>query len=315
MKKLTIYIAALALVSNLSSCLKDDSQPDFSKNKPVIELPIGSSAGNGGGNSIGAAFTITSTPSDYFIYVNYAAPDANAKDVVVTLSVDAAALTKFNNVNGKNYTLLPDNGYSLVSNKVTIPAGQRKVKFPVKIITQNLDPNQTYALPLTITDGGGYTISGNFGTLISIISLKNKWDGVYTVTGSLIDQVNSGITGLYPRTLQLVTQGANTVAVYDPGSNVFGHGIINNGGTSYYGNFSPLFTIDFSTNKVTGATNYYGQPATNGRSARLDVTGQNAFTMSADGNTPVSLNVKYVMVENGNDRTFFDEVWKFNSAR
>lgn len=315
MKRISIYIAAIVLAGSLSSCLKDNSQPDFTKNQPIIELPVGSSAGNGGGNSIAAAFTISEDPSDYFVYVNYAAPEANAGDVVVTLAVDAAALTKYNSVNGTDYTMIPSEGYSLVSNKVTIPAGQRKVKFPIRINTRRLDPTKSYALPISVTDGGGYTISGNFGTLITLISLKSKWDGVYTVTGTMLDKVNSAITGAYPLTLQLVTQGPYTVAVFDPKSNAFGHGILNNGSGSYYGSFSPLFTIDVATNSITAGVNYYGQPAPNGRSFKLDASGLNKFTMSADGKVPVSLNVKYIMVENGIDRTSFDEVWKYTSGR
>lgn len=317
MKRISIYttMIGLALISSLSSCLKDTTQPDFAKDKPVIELPIGSSASNGGGNSIAASFTVGSTPSDYFVYVNYAAPDAASQNVTVTLSIDTAAATKFNKVNGTNYTTLPATGYTLASNKIVIPAGQRLVKFPIKINTVNLDPNLTYALPVTIVDGGGYTISGNFGTLISIITLKNKWDGVYTVTGSMIDQVNSSLTGSYPVTLQLVTQGANTVAVANS-SGSFSHDILNAGAASSYGDFSPVFTIDGTTNTITSAVNKYGQPApSNTRAARIDATGDNKFTMSADGTKPVSLKVKYVMIQNGADRTFFDETWTYKSAR
>ena len=225
MKKISLYTAILgmALVSCLTSCLKDSTQPDFTTNKPVIELPIGSSAGNSGGNSIAAAFKIVNTPTDYSIYVNYAAPDANAQDVVVTLAVDTAAVTKFNQVNGKAYTTLPADAYTLLSNKVTIPKGQRKVQFPVKINTANLDPTKTYAFPLAIVDGGGFTVSGNFGLLITIISLKNKWDGTYSVTGTMVDKINSSLTGEYPRTFQLVTQGPVTDALSD--NNSFSHGI------------------------------------------------------------------------------------------
>jgi hypothetical protein len=307
-------IAGITLVSSLSACLKDNSQPDFTKDKPIIELPVGSSAGNGGPNSIAASLTVSNTPSNYFIYVNYAAPNANSKDVVVTLAVDTAALSKFNSVNGTTYTLLPPSGYSL-SNKVTIPTGQRKVQYPIKVNTSVLDPTKVYALPITITDGDGYTISGNFGTLISIISLKNKWDGVYTLTGTMIDNTTTAITGLYPQTLQLITQGPNTVAVYSPAQSAYAVGIKNAGSNSYYGSFSPVFTIDPTTNVVTGAVNYYGQPSSNGRTAKLDPTGTNAFTMSADGTTPVTLKIKYIMNQNGSDRTFFDETWTYTSSR
>lgn len=315
MKKTSLYtiIAGIALTSCLTSCLKDSTQPDFTQNKPVIELPIGSSAGNGGGNSIAASFTVGPTPSDYFVWVNYAAPNAPSQNVVVTLSVDTAAVTKFNQVNGTTYSQLPANGYTLASNKITIPSGTNKVKFPIKINTANLDPTKTYAFPLRIVDGGGFTVSGNFGLLISIITLKNKWDGVYTVTGTMVDQTTPTLTGEYPRTFQLITQGPNTVAVYDNGS--YSHGILSSGSGTSYGSFSPLFTIDPTTNIITSAVNYYGQPSSNGRSARLDVSGDNKFTMSADGTTPVSLKVKYIMVQAGADRTFFDETWTYTGSR
>lgn len=314
MKRLSLYstMIGLAMLSSLSSCLKDDSQPDFTKNQAVIELPIGSSAANGGGNSIAAAFTVDQTPSDYFVYVNYAAPEAAAQNVTVTLKVDTSAVTKFNSVNGTAYSQMPANGYTLAGNTVVIPTGQRLVKFPIKINTINLDPLKTYALPVTITDGGGFTVSGNFGTLVSIITLKNKWDGVYTVTGTMVDTQNSALTGQYPRTLKLVTQGPNTVAIQDGDS--FAHGILNAGAGSSYGSFSPVFTIDNTSSTITSAVNYYGQPASNGRSARLDASGVNKFTMSADGKTPVSMKVKYILVQNG-DRTFFDETWTYTGSR
>jgi len=176
MKKISLYttIIALALLSSLSSCLKDDSQPDFTQNQAIIELPVGSSAGNGGGNSIAAPIPAGTVAADYFIYVNYAAPEANPNDVTVTLAVSEAALAKFNQVNGSAYPILPTAAYTLASNKVVIPAGQRQVKFPVKINASILDPAVKYALPLAITDGGGFTVSGNFGTLISIITLTSK---------------------------------------------------------------------------------------------------------------------------------------------
>lgn len=319
MKKNFLYKLSIIIIvtSSLSACLKDKSQPDFTQNKPVIELPVGSSSGNGAANSIPAAFTVDNTPSDYFIYVNYAAPEANNKDVVVTLSVDTAAVSKFNSINGTSYTLLPAAGFTLPSDKVTIPSGQRKVQFPVKINTIALDPTKVYAFPLTIVDGGGYTISGNFGTLISIISLKNKWDGVYTVTGTMTDKGSTTITGLYPRTVQLRTQGVNTDALFDPGSgvNTFGHAISNAGSTSYYGSFSPVFTVDPTTNAITGVLNYYGQPSANNRAAKLDPSGINKFTMTADGKTPATFKVKYIMTESGVDRTSFDETWTYTGGR
>lgn len=318
MKKNNIFkwIIPLLIIAGLNSCKDSIPQPDFTKDTPIVELPAASLAGNGGGNSMAAAFTVTNTPADDYIYVNYAAADANSKDVVTTLAVDTATLGKFNRANGSSYPVLPAAGYTLPSNKITIPNGQRKVQYHFKINTSVLDPTQVYALPFKITDASGYTISGNFGTLVIIISLKNKWDGVYTVTGTMTDVTTSSLTGNYPHTIKLVTQGPTTVAVYDDANGTFAHSILSGGSVTSYGTFSPIFTIDPTTNKITGTTNYYGQPTPgNGRSALLDATGVNAFTMSADGNTPVSMKVKYILNQNGSDRTFFDETWTYTGSR
>jgi hypothetical protein len=177
-------IVPLLLATILVSCKDSYVQPDFTKVTPVVELPVPSLAGNGGGNSMSASFSIQSAPSDYFIYVNYAAPDANATDVGVTLAVDTATLGKFNRTNGTSYPLLPAADYSL-NNSIAIPAGQRKVEYHIKFNTSLIDPSATYALPLKIVNASGATISGNFGTLVLLIGVKNIYDGTYTIKGQI----------------------------------------------------------------------------------------------------------------------------------
>lgn len=167
LKCLMPFLAILAM----ASCKDSLPQPDFTKDTPIVELPTASLAGNGGGNSMDVKASVQTAPYDYFIYVNYAAPNANPTDVAVTLAVDTAVLNKFNKVNSKNYPLLPAADYTL-SNKITIPAGQRKVKYPIKFNTNLMDPTVTYALPLKIVDASGVTISGNFGTLNLLVNAK-----------------------------------------------------------------------------------------------------------------------------------------------
>lgn len=155
----------------LFSCKDRIPQPDFTKVKPVVELPVASLNGNGGGNSMSASLPIQSSPSDYFIYVNYAASDANTTNLPVTLSVDTATLGKFNKTNGTSYPLLPAADYAL-SNTIVIPTGQRKVEYHIKFNTTLINPSLTFALPLKIVDASGVTISGNFGALTLLVSIK-----------------------------------------------------------------------------------------------------------------------------------------------
>lgn len=172
MNNILKWMAPALCVVLLSSCLKNkNEQPDFSSVTPVLEIPVASPTGNGGGNSMTLTYTRSATPEDYTFYVNYAAPDANASAVVVGLAVDPAALAKFNTVNASSLVILPSTGYSAPTS-VTIPAGQRKMTVAIKINTAGLAAG-TYALPFTISNAAGIVISKNFASIIFKVVIKD----------------------------------------------------------------------------------------------------------------------------------------------
>ena len=242
-------LVPLLLAAVLVSCKDSYVQPDFTKVTPVVELPVASLAGNGGGNTMSASFSIQTAPTDYFILVNYAAPDANPTDVGVSLAVDTATLGKFNRTNSTSYPLLPTANYSL-SNNITIPAGQRKVEYHIKFNTSLIDPSATYALPLKIVNASGVTISGNFGTLVLLVGVKNIYDGTYTIKGQIArnsatgPDLTLGGTLKSGLTTKLGTLTANTNSFgqyWKDGSNV--------------GGIDGLFlTVNQTTNAVTIAS-------------------------------------------------------------
>src|ERR1700761_6367235 len=101
MKKNNIikYLLPAALLAGVFTSCKDSyPQPDFSKVPAIIELPVASPAGDAGGNYMSEGVTASSTPSDFYIIVNYAAPNPNTSDVNVTLAVDSVGA---NSVFGK----------------------------------------------------------------------------------------------------------------------------------------------------------------------------------------------------------------------
>ncbi len=306
-------LTALTAVTLLSSCLKDDSRyVDFASSKPLVELPAATGVA-GSGVFQANSYAIVSTPTPLNVQVNVAAPKPLSSALTVKLSVDQAALTAYNTANNTNYTLLPAADYSS-SLSVTIPANQNSANLVVNINTSLIDPSQSYVLPLTITDASGQQIS-NYKTLLYNIQVKNKYDGVYTVTGTMVDGVNSALTGSYPRTVDLITQGASTVAYYDTGIGNFAHSILNGGTASYYGSFAPVFNFDATTNKVTSVVNYYGQPASNGRSAVLDATGTVNAVTGTPGTAGSVIKVKYILVQAGVNRTTFDETLTYTGPR
>lgn len=243
-KNILKWVIPALCVIGLSSCLKNkNEQPDFSGATPVVELPVGSPVGDGSVNFMSTSFTVSPTPSDYFFYVNYAAADANAKDLVVNLSVDPAALARYNTVHpDDSLTQVPPSGFAMATT-ITIPAGQRKVQVPVKFITSALDPTVTYALPVTITNASGVVISKNFGSLVVKVALKNKYDGKYSYKGFIVregdDRTLAGnFKGL---TASLVTDGVKAVTFPQVWATGGGAGGID----------GLTINIDETTNKVT----------------------------------------------------------------
>jgi hypothetical protein len=130
-------------------------------------------------------------------------------------------------------------------------------------------------------------------------SARNQWDGRYRMEGTMTDHSNPAfgwMNNSYQYTLQ--TSGAATDSLVSDDLNMPGIVIGNTGGgitnATFYSNFGLLMTFDAATNKVTSVTNYYGQPASTGRSAILDPTGAN----SVDPATK-NIRVKFFMDETG----------------
>ncbi|MBC7915141.1 MAG: DUF1735 domain-containing protein [Pyrinomonadaceae bacterium] len=224
----------LAMVS-LTSCLKDENpQTDLSQVPALVDFNAVKGT---------AALNISSTPTDFNVPVNYRSTDAASKDIVVTMSVDQVTLDKYNAANGTSLELLPAAIYTL-NPKVTIPAGQRVVNLPIKISTSLIDPSKAYAIPLKMVSADGATVSGNFGTLVLAVAVKNMYDGKYAVTGTALragDPVLSGDFAVME--FSLLTTGANSVIMSKNAVWATGGGI---------GGIGPFeFTIDPVTNLVT----------------------------------------------------------------
>lgn len=123
---------------------------------------------------------------------------------------------------------------------------------------------------------------------------RNQWDGRYRLEGTMIDHVNPAFRwkdNTYQYTLQ--TSGNNTDSLVSNDLGFPGIVIANMANATYYSKFGLVFTFDATTNKVTGLTNYFGQPSTGGRSAVLDPSGANSID-------PATRNIKL--------KFFMDEV-------
>lgn len=308
-------------VASLSSCLKDDSLVlDPEKGTNVIEFANTTDiAVHGSTIPLYVHSFEISTGVSMSVTVSYSGPATGApENITVNIAADGLApITAYNAEQSKSFELMPASNYTISATSVVIPKGSTKASFMVTFKTNTFDLSKSLVLPLKITSVSSGTISANFSTILLQVNAKNKYDGLYTVTATapMTDVVNPALTGLYPmKKISLVTQGPNSVAMYDGEyfSNGYFHPILNGGGTSAYGSFSPVFTMDASGN-VTSVTNYYGQPSGNGRSGQLNPAGVNKFTVNGSTKT---LEVSYYMLQPGTSiRTSFYEKWEFTAAR
>lgn len=210
----------------------------------------------------------------------------------VTVSLDTSLVSDYNNANSTAFDYMPSDVFTFPSS-ISIPANSLQGSGTVKVnITKLLTYGTSFATGFTIT-----TVSGGPGKVLTdhshvtlVVQVKNKYDGEYTVTGTMVDYANSALTGPYPWDVYLVTKAANQSKLFD---NVytgdFYHMILNGSSSSYYGSFGVQFTFDANDN-VTSVVNIYGQPASNGRSAALDPSGINKYDPSTK-----TLDVKYWM--------------------
>lgn len=252
-------------------------------------------------NAIGFSAKPGSTTLPLFTVQRDANSESNLNSSVeVQLALDPAQIAAYNDANGTEFIDMPANLYTLKSLNVAFGPGEFAKKVTITVDPSTFDLSKGYAIGIKIASASnGFTIVESANTGLFNILVKNDYDGIYKVTGTMKDNVAPTLTGYLPMTYHLVTSGAVTVDGYDP--DVW-HApfvpIYSGTAVSGYGSFCPVFTFDPATNKIISVTNYYGQPAGNGRAGELDPSGINKF--NADDH---SIDVKFFMLQPFSPRT------------
>jgi len=237
----------------------------------------------------------------------------------VTVQLDTNVINTYNTANSSSYKLLAPSAYTFdASNPLT--AGNVVITFAPgeysKVIKINLDltqlPAGNNAIGFTITQTTLGVISNQSSHAFVAVGAKNRFDGEYTLTGTMIDNYNGALTGNYPVDVFLISNGPLQAQMYDNSVPGLYHSILNAGSLSYYGALGVVFNFN-TDNSVASVVNLYGQPASNTRFLTLDPSGVNTWD-------PVTktLKVRYWMDQpskiNGH-RTSFDETYTFKGPR
>jgi hypothetical protein len=321
-------IVLLLTVTSFTSCLKDDSlvlDPDKTSNVIEFANPAQIVANGTPFALYSFSYELASSPS-LPITISYSGPEVTApRDITVDFAVGSVAdIETYNEATDESYELLQPTSYTLSTNQVVIKAGTSKATFNLLLKPSTFDFSKSEVLPLTITSASSGIISGNFKTILINVSAKNKYDGLYAVTGTMVDATNATLTHINnylkadaPVQYELRTVSATKCALYD---NYVSGGYLSliTSGTalSNYGGFSAIFEFDPVTDKVIAVTNRAGQPnPANTRGGRLDPSGDNSRI------SPTVFKVKYNMTQPSvvaaapNVRTTWDETWTRLGAR
>jgi hypothetical protein len=165
-----ILVACLASMLMLSSCLKDNRYVDFSKDTPLVELPLAAYNANA---AIATPYSVTASAQTLSVVVNLASNNTLNHDLAVTLAVDNTGITAAPAAStSAGYAPLPTADYTVSSLTATIPAGQRQgmVNFVINPALVGTTV-KNYALRVVIKDGGGIQIS-NYNTLVYVVTAK-----------------------------------------------------------------------------------------------------------------------------------------------
>ncbi len=325
MNKFIKALFAIVFLAGLASCLKDTNYDDnitgnnLSAVPKIIELAT----------LVNPPYHDQALSYDFkdeditvtVVTVRLAAADPAAEDITVTIDTSHtdALLTAYNNAKGQNVVKMPDAIVTYVGGlTVVIPKGARSANLEIITNTSEFDPSSTYGFGFTIgsIDKAGYVVSGNFGEYVTTIGAKNKYDGVYEVTGTMVDVLNATFVALPSWEAELVTAGANSVTVYDQvyfGAPFHPFLVTTSNSVSGYGSFGMVVTFDPVTDKVLSLVSPY-VPAGNTRYGELDATFDSYFD-------PVTkdVTIKYYMYQPSlvpvGPRVTFVEKWTYQGPR
>jgi hypothetical protein len=255
-----VTFAVFLFLLSLSACKKD-------KAKEISGTEISDVRTEGNLKTVMLAFTPGTETITAITLKNTSG--GTGTSVHVKLSPDDAAVT------AAKLMPLPANAYTLATLEYDVPVNGT-MAVPLVIDRSNLTVDTTYGIGFVISEVSEGAIAADAKNIVVKISLRNRWDGLYKVTGTLVDASEPTIS--FPEhDIYLVTTSTTQVKMIPVLLGIEGILIKFGSNLSFYGSFGPVLTFDAANNKVTSLVNFYGQPAADTRSGELDPSGSNVW--------------------------------------
>jgi hypothetical protein len=238
-QKITVLLVGFLLTLGISSCVKDSAPELGTRGNTIAKFNEGPLK-----NFFYTPFA-GSIKTETFTFTRDVNSNAELNKAAEFLISEDPALVP------AGYTELPtanftysgsDAGVILTSGKITairFAAGEVSKKIKMNLSGNAwTDVSVSYAKGYKVTDAGNNKVTAaDNSKMVLTFGIKNKYDGVYEVTGTLVDLLGSRIAKGYPKTVELRTTGASQVIVCD------------NAVAAYFGEPYPLY--------------FYGSPADN----------------------------------------------------
>ena len=209
------------------------------------------------------------------------------KAFTLNLTKNTTLLDDYNTDNNDNYEWLPDSLYTLNNGAITPDGNGYKVvfnggdfaqEFDIMLNGAKWDLSKKYAVAFTIADPAGFKFPAGKSEILVLISIKNKYDGVYEITGTLTDAngLYHGDYGDpdYPRIYSMTTVTTNQVLFYDVSWDYPNYIVLRN--TDNAGantGIRPLLTMDLATDEVVSIVNANnGQALTVGAGSKFNAS-------------------------------------------
>lgn len=271
MKKITGAALAVLFTLSLTSCLKDKGYDDrttghdLSGVPKVIELAFPKQVDHT--KTIGYDYADKPLEITLF-YVRLAAAQPASEDITVTIDTTGGYAKVL--AGGGDSLMLSSPNFSDFSHpglKVVIAKGTVETKVTIKSNAITWDPSSVYGIyaKVTAVDKSGYVISQNFVDYSTFVGAKNDYDGVYEITGTLVDQGNQYF-GDYgdpaaPRVYELATVGSNTGLFFDQSWNYPNYVVLNATGGGVNSGVRPRITFDPVTRQIVSVINHANNAA------------------------------------------------------
>ena len=317
-KKITAFSI---LTACLTSCLKDESNLlDPAKTENVIEFANTANLTSPTTSKYPLlSVNIVMDPSQvYNAAVSYSGANNAPEDIAVEVGVADSSVLAFYKSQvsaASSYTMIPSNLYTLSATRVVIPKGSRRVNLPINFPNPDQLYGKNYVLPLVIKSASSGIISGNFNTMLYLLSGINRFDGIYTLKfrfGANDRGYDLGATTWYYSDVQLFTTGANTATLRNlNASSPYPHAAVSGGLPVNIASYVPLFTFDLTTNKIANITNSVAVTATQTKTAALNpAVTDNRFDLASK-----NVYASFLLKETGRPDMIINDTLIYKSAR